>query len=249
MKKQMHIAAQYLAAAGISFLDKKEDDSHTNLGFNTETGCLETHFLSENKDQLLLSYKDFSLLWKSNTDSTSFKLDGMSHKEIMKWLNEISHTFLNKTYTYKLHYDLPYGIDNSFMFKLNNPSKLKDLMHLRMLTQLSLEKIIENHHLNSDIRVWPHHFDTGIYAQIPDSNISVGLGLAIPDSVCDEHYLYASGYNASGQLLDVSNFGKLNNGYWSTQGFNGGVFPASTIVRHEAINFFTETIHHYKNLK
>jgi hypothetical protein len=37
MKDQLHIAAQYLAAANMSFLEKKADDSHTNLGFNTDT--------------------------------------------------------------------------------------------------------------------------------------------------------------------------------------------------------------------
>ena len=30
MEKQIHLAAQYLAAAGISFLEKEPDDSHTN---------------------------------------------------------------------------------------------------------------------------------------------------------------------------------------------------------------------------
>ena len=41
MKEQIHLAAQYLAAAGISFLEKRDDDSHTNLGFNIEKGTLD----------------------------------------------------------------------------------------------------------------------------------------------------------------------------------------------------------------
>ena len=36
----MHIAAQYLAAAGISFLEKQPDDSHTNVGFSVEDRTL-----------------------------------------------------------------------------------------------------------------------------------------------------------------------------------------------------------------
>lgn len=39
----MHLAAQYLAAAGISFVAKEDDDSHTNLGFSAETGSMTTH--------------------------------------------------------------------------------------------------------------------------------------------------------------------------------------------------------------
>ena len=39
----MHLTAQYLAAAGISFVAKKDDDSHTNVGFSIEKTCIETH--------------------------------------------------------------------------------------------------------------------------------------------------------------------------------------------------------------
>ena len=38
----MHIAAQYLAAAGISILEKQPDDSHTNVGFSVEDRTLFT---------------------------------------------------------------------------------------------------------------------------------------------------------------------------------------------------------------
>jgi hypothetical protein len=53
MEKQMHLASQYLAAAGLSFVKKQDDDSHTNLGFNTEKGIMYTRALSDNGDQLI----------------------------------------------------------------------------------------------------------------------------------------------------------------------------------------------------
>ena len=46
LEEQTHLAAQYLAAAGISFLNKKPEDSPTNLGFITDSGEVETHVLS-----------------------------------------------------------------------------------------------------------------------------------------------------------------------------------------------------------
>jgi hypothetical protein len=195
MKKQMHLAAQYLAAAGISFLEKKEDDSHTNLGFNISGASLETNVLSKNGDQLCLNYKTFSLVWKSKKDKTSFKLNGKTHKAVLEWLEETSKKYLNKPYSYKLHYDLPYKIDDSFVFQLKSNSDLEELIQLRTVIQLSLEEINIIYNKNADIRIWPHHFDTGIYSQLLDNDISFGLGLAIPDSVCKEHYLYISGYN------------------------------------------------------
>jgi hypothetical protein len=87
IEKQLHLASQYLAAAGISFLPKEDDDSHTNIGFNTDGGYLETHSLSDNYDKLILNYKNFSLEWKSNTESKSFRLDGATHKEAVDWIS------------------------------------------------------------------------------------------------------------------------------------------------------------------
>lgn len=245
MKKQMHLAAQYLAAAGISFLDKKDDDSHTNLGFNTENNCLETHVLSENNDQLLLSYESFSLIWKSNSGRIDFNLNEATHKEILFWIKETAQTFLNKEYQYNLHYELPYAIEDSFAFKLSSKKELNTLIQIRFLVQKSLEKINETLQLNTSIRIWPHHFDTGIYTPLPNSSNAVGQGLAIPDNVCDEHYLYASGYNENGQI-DTSQFNDLSKGYWSSKGFIGAVLPITGITEEDAVEFFNATIKQFK---
>ena len=47
MTNQIHIAAQYLATTSINFLTKKADDSHTNVGFNSEKGYVETWPLND----------------------------------------------------------------------------------------------------------------------------------------------------------------------------------------------------------
>ncbi len=245
MNEQIHLAAQYLAAAGISFLDKKEDDSHTNLGFDTEKGCLKTHTLSENDDQLLLNYKGFSLQWVSKSGTTSFRLDGAKHKEVLNWLEETSIAFLNKSYNYKFHYELPYEITESYTFKLEDAKELIYLMKLRQLAQESLEKINEEFEFNTPIRVWPHHFDTGIYTKLSDSETSVGLGLAIPDNLNNTHYLYASGYNQKGQI-NPSEFSKLSKGKWSENEFLGAILSTTSLTMNSAITFFEEAIHHYK---
>lgn len=89
MEKQMHLAAQYLAAAGINFVPKKEDDSHTNLGFSIEKQRLETHPLSENGDLLSLDYNSFSLQWDSQNDVERLLLDGVRHETVLHWLNDL----------------------------------------------------------------------------------------------------------------------------------------------------------------
>lgn len=247
MKKQMHLAAQYLAAAGISFLEKKDDDSHTNLGFSTENGCLYTRPFSQNDDKLCLDYERFSLEWRSNQGAISFRLDGATHSEVKKWISETSNTFIDKVYHYKLHYDLPYDINDAHRFTLLDVGELIELMHLRILAQFVLEQILDNNDLESDIRVWPHHFDTGAYATFKDgSPLSLGLGLAIPDTICKEHYLYVTGYK-NNKIMDTSGFKNLNLGAWKNDRFKGAILPATKLIDSDAINFFQEAINNFKN--
>ncbi len=240
----MHLASQYLAAAAISFLEKKADDSHTNLGFNILDSSLETHVLSEDGDQLCLNYKTFSLVWKSKKENTSFKLDGKSHYEILNWLKETSIKKLVKNYNYNFHYDLPYTIDNSFTYTIKSSKDLEELIKLRTLIQLSLEEINKIYNKKAAIRIWPHHFDTAIYNALLDNDISFGLGLAIPDNVYKDHYFYISGYREN-VAIDTSSFKSLKNGIWKNEGFKGAILPQTNLKVNDVVLFFKEAINHY----
>jgi hypothetical protein len=57
----LHLAAQYLATAAKSFIKTKEDDSHINLGWNSDEKRLETHDLSNDGLRLALNYLEYSL--------------------------------------------------------------------------------------------------------------------------------------------------------------------------------------------
>ncbi len=78
MTTQMHLAAQYLAAAGISFVPEENDDSHTNLGFSTQKECLYTRPLNSSGAELLLNYNFFTLEWNSNNFIRILHLDKTS---------------------------------------------------------------------------------------------------------------------------------------------------------------------------
>ncbi|WP_027077125.1 hypothetical protein [Maribacter antarcticus] len=246
MEKMIHLAAQYLAAAGISFVAKKDDDSHTNLGFSIAKNCMETHALSENGDLLSLNYKNFSLNWNSENTNSVFLLDGATHSDVLNWLQETSKTVLNKSYDYEFHYDLPYEIMADFKLELVAVNRLAELLQLRILAQSALEETLKGNNLASPIRTWPHHFDSGAYARLND-HIAVGFGLAIPDTVCKEHYFYISGYKDH-TAIPTAGFSSLSKGIWKNDGFTGAVLPAETVDKSAAILFFKEAIENYKKI-
>ncbi|EDM42923.1 hypothetical protein SCB49_11522 [unidentified eubacterium SCB49] len=246
MIEKTYLAAQYLAAAGIQFVEKKEDDSHTNLGFDKNSGCLITHPLSENGDELRFNYNSFSLEWKSKNETTTLALDGKSHEEVLSWLNEKAMLYLNKEFSYSFHYEGTYPITSSYVFKLSDASQLNELLLLRKLGQNTLELFVEENKLDTSIRIWPHHFDTGIYDLLPSTEVTVGLGLAIPDTLCNEFYFYASGYKNS-KSINPSNFAVLKKGTWKSGGFTGAIFSAKDVDVTAATGFLKEVVTAFKN--
>ena len=243
--KNIHLAAQYLAAAGISFLEKRDDDSHTNLGYSSVDQQIRTRPLNPSDDCLALDLTDFSLKWISDTVKSTFRLEGSKHMHVLSWIHDISQkSGIEKAYEFAFHYELPYGIDADYTFSRN--SELLELERkLRSLAQKIIQTVLSEFEMESEIRIWPHHFDTGALAVVPENpGISIGLGLAIPDSLVDQHYFYISG-NRGHETIDPSQYKSLSEGKWITDGFNGGVLAAGNVDEEKATQFFQEAIHSY----
>ncbi len=248
MTTQMHLAAQYLAAAGISFLEKKSDDSHTNLGFSTEKGTLYTRPLNSSGGLLSLNYRLFALEWTSHNTTKTLQLNGTSHAKVLQWIKRmVKDSDLNLPYTYALHYELPYTITDSYIYTLKDINRLSQLITYRTLSKLAIQEFLQNNQLSSEIRIWPHHFDTGAFASLEDeSGIAIGLGLAIPDTMCNDYYFYISGYQGH-DGLNTSDFKPLTIGKWYNEGFKGAVLPISGVDKATVITFFEEAFTAYKN--
>lgn len=243
MTQQLHLAAQYLATAAKSFLEAKADDSHTNLGFSVEEKSIQTWPLDYMGTKLCLNYEQFSLEWKSH-ESNSFLLDGKTHEEVVNWLSQTSKILgFEKPYQFDLHYDMPYSMNPTDKFK---KSDVQELIGLRTLAQNALKSFLEKEQLTSDIRIWPHHFDSGAFSKLDNSEKSVGMGLSIPDSMINEHYFYISGYLGH-DSLDTSTFKSLSHGKWLNEGFKGAVLPASETNEEIVVQFFREALKNYKN--
>ncbi|WP_394750834.1 hypothetical protein [Spongiimicrobium salis] len=247
MEKMMHFAAQYLAMAGASFVAKKEDDSHTNLGFSVEEKKMFSRPLDTNGSVLLLDYAQFALEWRNPNGSTVLALDNTSHADILQWIREcVEKSEIENSYSYAPHYELPYTITDDFVFKLIDKDRLQALTQLRILAHSVLSSFLTEHRLDSEIRIWPHHFDTGAFVFLADgSDRSIGLGLSVPDSMINDHYFYISGYRGH-DGLDTSTFSELTKGSWHNSSFKGATLAATGIDHHTAVTFLTEALTAYK---
>jgi hypothetical protein len=237
--KNLHQAAQYLAAAGISFIKAKDDDSHTNIGWNKTKSRMETHVF-EHVFQLSLNLETQSLEWiKNGAILSTTNINKATHKQIITWISEqVNQHGLSKEYVYSFHYDLPYDkITNEYLYSFDQ-EEIKSISSEFTKAQNTFEQFLKLERLESPIRVWPHHFDLGIYTKLESENTFMGAGLAIPDSLVDDFYFYASGYN-NGEAIETKKFGKMKFGQFRSD-WNGATLASSTTGKEQAIEFLKE---------
>ena len=239
--EQLHLASQYLAAAGISFLDKKDDDSHTNFGWDVENNRLTTHEFGKG-DQVGFNFSSLKLEWLKNGQvESTIDLQKCTHLEILNWFKkQIEIRIVGKTYHYNFHYELPYpSISDDHVFKIDS-SESKNYATELNRAQTSFESFLSENNLASPIRVWPHHFDLGLYTQLDNSGSTfLGAGLAIPDTLVDGLYYYVSGY-INDKSIVTKTFTGLDKGDWRSD-WEGATLASDGIDIKTAKHFLNQT--------
>ncbi|MCI5055375.1 MAG: hypothetical protein MRY83_04655 [Flavobacteriales bacterium] len=244
----MHRAAQYLAAAGISFLEKKPDDSHANFMWDVHLGTLFTHPLNRDDISLGLNYENFSIdFLESLALKHRIPLKGKSHKVILESIREKFWDLgFKKPYKYEFHYNLKYGIlSDNYIWEFEDSRWLKDLITLRNVAQLAISYEAQNHINASAVRVWPHHFDTSASLTFDGTNKSITVGLAIPDNMVSDFYYYAYGWDGR-QILTFESVEDLSIGKWIKGKWSGAVLEASDVSHQEVELFLKESIQELK---
>ncbi|MFD1551681.1 hypothetical protein DNU06_02740 [Putridiphycobacter roseus] len=244
--QELHLASQYLAAAAICFVSVKADDSHTNLGWESDTNRLTTHVFGRNKNRVALNLETGNLEWFEGKKITQvLDIEKSTHAENVIWLKAqgVKH-HLKTPFEYHFHYDLPYPIITSDkVFKFIG-SEVADFAKRLTIAKSAFSNFIAQNNLDTTIRVWPHHFDMGIYALVnAEKTISIGAGLAIPDQVVPAMYFYVSGYQ-NGEPIPTKKLKALNNGAWAAN-WQGAVLAASHVEEEKAMKFLNESLQAY----
>lgn len=244
--KRIHYLVQILAKAGRTFIEKRDDDSHTNLYFDSEKNWIETHPIdsSKGKVKLVLRITDFCMLWIDakedtiQTASTVKKLQYEVEKQLEKGINEIG--LDPDGFSNSMHYEIP---EYSFLgqpFQMINKHQLDEWKAWRILGNEACEKVLRILDIDAPIRIWPHHFDTGIYVSASE-NLSIGFGLAMDDEIAGAPYFYMTGYPSKG-ILSYEDLPNLGQAQWETgEGFKGSILPITELKETtEALDLYIE---------
>ncbi len=224
----IHYLSQILAKAGRTFVPKKEDDSHTNLYFDAEKNWIEGRWIETDKGKikLVLRITDFCMLWVDEegealqTVSSVKKLEHEVIKQLSKTPNQLGLDI--GSFADPLHFEIP---DYSFSgqpYQMINRHNLDEWRKWRILANQACERVLGKLDVEGEIRIWPHHFDTGIYVHA-NENIGIGFGFAMEDEMAGAPYFYMSGYPASGSL-DYETVPELESGTWIiSEGYKGAI--------------------------
>ena len=246
MTKELHIAAQYLAAAAANFLKKEEGDTHLALTWDARTSSYLSSDLRGDELRMALNIRDLSIEFRrKGLVLAKLPLSQARHEENVKWLAEVFRDFLYETpYEFNVPYILPYeDLYADYSFPYRDDVKLRDLADLRNKVNTVLNELVLNHNEKAEVRTWPESFRTSALMWLSDTD-SIGLGLAIPDGMMKDHYFYVSGFHGR-DVMSTTSFSSLKKGIWVKDDWKGAVMKARGKSMDEVRSFFEEALAAY----
>lgn len=231
--QQLHRLSQIMAKVNRSFVKPKDDDSHTNLGFKPTNDSIESRWIESEKGKIKLALRltDVCFVWLDEdrniiqTVSTAKKEVGEIEDQISKTLNEFG--FNVEEFKKPMHYQIPeysfYGQPVALLSRL----ALNEWVHWRSLAIIACEYILRTFKKQGEIRIWPHHFDTGIYMDL-NEKLGIGFGFAMKDDHVGTPYYYVTCYPKKGEA-DYSGISELTYGRWVVDDWHGAVLSLKEI--------------------
>ena len=233
--RQLHWLSQVIARINRTFVHAEEDDSHTSLFFDAMGSRLFGRWIDTPEGKKILScllpVRRFEWLDDRHNALSSFEFGGKDNDtliaEAARYLNSAG---VDIEGVFKpIHYEIPeYGFDH---LEMDDPGTggLEKWIYFRELANQACFGLTGYLQSESEVRIWPHHFDTGIYLAAGEE-LGLGFGLAMEDRMVGEPYFYLAGYS-TGSAISYRRLPDLKEGHWETgSAWQGAVLPLSKLV-------------------
>lgn len=235
-----HRAAQLLTMSARANLQPVPDDSHSNLGWNSETQSLVSHPLEVGGAQThaMLCFNPLRLELTRNGQLTErIELDGISDSDARSWLDtQLVRIGLEAASKGVLPYDLPKDVANIMTY--NTEGLGEQLASLtawfntahQVLSDLA-SSLSEFRPGASPVRCWPHHFDIATYVGIEQGSAEAARGIGVGLSPGDESYNQPYFYVNPWPHLDPTKLPPAPApGHWHVEGFVGVIATGEEIL-------------------
>lgn len=234
---QLHWAVQIVASFGNSLIQRRADDSQSNLGWRENLGALCGHVSSEGLS-VGLRLVDLTLLFLDSKGKVISEcgLPGHTLHQGFDWLTSTyseaagvkpAQAFALRDYAMPVH-----PIGKGAAFSLHPSAPFQAYHHWYADAHHVLQALSKNWRQASPVRCWPHHFDIATLVILdPDKRAqearSVGCGMSPGDSTYPEPYWYVTPW----PYPDKEKLSALTVGHWHTDGWIGAILTASDLVK------------------
>lgn len=230
---QLHHAAQFAAAAGISFLERRPDDSHTNLEWAPTLSALASRVIPGRRPfRVGVKPADLTLLIIAEKDQpiARYRLHGRTIVEATQWIREqIAPLGIDAArYTLKRDYEIPaHSVVLGDSFDASERSQFEELSKWFANGASILGSLARSIHDASEVRCWPHAFDIATLIPVAPEH-TIGVGLEPGDHYYAEPYFYVSmdPHPSAAQARSRPLWGR---GTWHTRDWMGAVLTGSRL--------------------
>lgn len=204
--QQLHLLCQVIGKANRSYVPEESDESHTNLYFDPWGNKILGRWIQTGSGSVLLALDLYTLRFEILHSSRKIILTVSSPGKTMEEIEEEFETALPIAGLDPTGFraPMPHAMpDYSFR---NKPQEALDAQALdqwkyfRKLANQSCYHFLGYAQAESEVRIWPEHFDTGVNFQYA-GKLGIGFGLAMEDSMVSEPYFYMAGYPKTGSLV------------------------------------------------
>lgn len=242
-QNKLHHLAQFPAAFGASFLPAREDQSHTTMAWSIAKSSLVSQTYHD--VHLELEYPGLMFYLVSKDKKHTYDPLGATLSDLDHWIREtLSEIGIDPS---PFSRDMGFTLstpDDVFISLDNDDEKiLLQLTEERNIAQKALSTIREKSDVNcSEIRVWPHHFDTAMlmYPEAENKNKGLSFGYSPANAISNTPYYYASAW--SDKEIDYSNLPELKHGKWHLNKWKGALIPVNQALDLRVIITFYEDV-------
>ncbi len=219
---QVHWAAQIIAATANVLLEKRDDDSQSNLGWRRDQGALVTHALP-GVGLAALRLADLTLLLLDENGGVRRELP-LAGSTLAQGLTDFGAAV--GTELSLRDYDMPeHAVSQGAAFDAPGEAH-RELARWYGNAAALLSQLQAEDHRASDLRLWPHHFDIAFLISLPD-DASIGVGFLASDSSYAQPYWYVSPWPYPDEPPSAL---PAAGGHWHTEGFTAAVLTANHLL-------------------
>ena len=229
---QLHHAAQFIAATGISYLPAQADDSHTNMEWVETLRALAGRVIPAPQPfRTIVQPADLSLsiVGEDNQIVASTLLNGLTIDDAGNWLRaRIAERGADgDRLTLQRHYEIPaHPVDNGETFDAKNAAAFAQLDAWYFAANRALEYVRSSSTDASEVRCWPHHFDIATLIPLGGER-TIGVGMEPGDQYYDEPYFYVN--MSPSPKPEAATAALAGGGSWHTNEWVGAVLPGSRL--------------------